>query len=388
LVPLFFPAEFEFSPYFSYTFGMIKKYLVIGAGAAGVKAAEELRRLDAEAQITLVNGEDRLPYKRTKISKALAQGFAQDEFATFPESWYIGNRIELLTGWTAENIDPRSKTVDFGQRGRLGYDKLLLSLGSIPHHSEAPVLRNAGDGENLRKIWQDEPSIRILGGGVLGVEMAEQAHLMGKKTTLVSRSGVLLGNDLTPEVSKRLGDLLLTKGIKLVVGTSQGSLFHGAALGSPPRVQLARKSGLDYDLGILVNSNFQTSEEDIYAAGDCCQLPSGQVCHLWHEAESQGAAAARSMANFPVNFDPRPYRLKLEVFDDYYFSMGRRNENPWKVREFPSPIFGGKSIYQAWFGDGEGVSGVVMAGDKERAKVYEQAVLEHWNLEKVSKDLG
>lgn len=362
------------------------QYLIVGAGAAGLAAAQELRALQPQASLALVNGEDRLPYKRTKLSKFLAQGFERDDFAVHPAAWFSENRIDLLSGLRVNHLDPDRRTAVLSDGQALRFSQVLLALGSVGRNLPAPGLREAAEAEVLRQRWIQESTITILGGGILGVEMAEQAALMGKKVMLFSRTGVLMKSDLTPYASARLKALLESRGILVTVGTSALPEIQAAALGSPPRIDLAKHAGLAFDLGIKVDERFRTSHPAVWAAGDCAQLPGGHVCHLWHEAEAQGQWAARDMAGQGSHWPYVPYREKLEVFGDYYFSMTSDVRSPFREVTFPG-IDGGE-VYQAWYGSPEKVSGVVMAGDKERTKTYEKAVREGWTWEKIQEGLG
>ena len=111
--------------------------VIIGAGIAGVSAARTVREINPDKTILLVNGEDRLPYKRTKVSKHLKSGFQKDQFALYPEEWYQEQQIELLQGSLARDLDPEAHRVTFDDGSEVEYGKLLLSPGSEPQIGRA-----------------------------------------------------------------------------------------------------------------------------------------------------------------------------------------------------------------------------------------------------------
>jgi len=360
--------------------------LVVGAGIAGFSAAQELHKLDAAVTVLLVDAEARLPYKRTKLSKNLAEGFGRDEFALEESRWYAQRGLRLETGCSVVSIDTANRTAELSTGRVVSWNKLLLATGARPVMpsltgvAEWSVLRSQDDASQLRERWKREREVVILGNGVLGVEIAEQARLAGKSVRLWGNDVLPLRRELTPAASRLLSGVLDANGVVREAPQNGALPWAVAAIGSAPDLALAQAAGLAVDRGVLVDETFRTSATGVWAAGDGAQLPSGLISHLWHESEAQGRAAARSMAGRP-EFSPRPWRLKCEVFGTYWFSMNK----PDRDSDYESERNG---VYRAfWYNSGR-LTSVVMANDKDNAKVYERAVVEGWERSRVEKELG
>jgi NAD(P)H-nitrite reductase large subunit len=361
--------------------------LIVGAGVAGFSAARELRERSPSTSILLVDKEARLPYKRTKLSKFLAEGFEHDSFALEEGSWYSG-QLSLKTGCGVTSIDTHTRQATLSDGIVVQWKNLLLATGARPNLPSLPgvhewfVLHSQDDTEKLRARWEHEGEVVVLGNGVLGIEIAEQATLAGKRVRLWGRSTLPLTRELTPAASRLLSQTLAAKGVILEQPSKEERTWAVAAIGSEPDLTLARSAGLTVDRGVLVDEAFRTSADGIWSAGDGTQLPGGLVSHLWHQSEAQGKAAARSILGLPTGFGHRPWRLKTEVFGTYWFSMNKPHD-----RQPDFELVDG-SFYQAfWYDDGH-LTAAVMANDKNKNKLYEQAVIEGWAEEKVRATLG
>lgn len=358
--------------------------MVVGAGVAGFSAVEEFKQRAPGVSVLLVDAENRLPYKRTKLSKTLAEGFGRDAFALEPPSWY--DPVAIRAGVAVTHIDPARHTATLADGTTVTWDQLLLATGAravvpdLPRVREWSVLRNQDEAERLRGRWANEPEVVVLGNGVLGVEIAEQAQLVGKRVRLWGRRPPL-HRELTPRASDLLSETLDRHGVLQESPVDEPLGWAVAAVGSSPDLSLARAAGLATERGVLVDSSLRTSVEGIWAAGDGTQLPNGAVCHLWHESEAQGRTAARSMLGEEVALSTRPWRLKSEVFGTYWFSMNKLEREPDLEREE------GKRYQAFWFAADRLVA-AVMANDKERNKVYETAVLEGWDPKRVADSLA
>ena len=346
------------------------RIVVIGGVAAGPKAAARARRLDPQAEITVVEKDALLSYAacglpyyvsgavgERKQLLATAAGVVRDAgfFAKV-------KNINVLTGTVAVNIDRQAKEVEVqsvagGETRRLPYDKLILASGAetteppIPGKDLANVLRlkKVEDADHFRAYLEGHPGIQvvIVGGGLIGLEMAEAVHERGCKVTVVEmlpHVAPMLDADMAVLVEKRLRE----KGVQLVtdarverfegdaqgqltgVVTSKGTLRADLALlavGMKPNVKLAQKAGLLLGAagGIAVNQYMMTSDPCIYAAGDCaekncvvrgtsCFLPLGSV------ANKEGRVAGSNAVGHTIRFQGVAGATALKVFD---WNIGR-----------------------------------------------------------------
>lgn len=386
-------------------------YLIVGAGIAGVKAAEAIRTVDRSGSILLLSAEDRLPYKRTKIDKHLHCGFQRDQFILHPRSWYVERNIDVRLNARVRELFPDQKRVVTEDGSLFHYDKLLLATGAdhtLPERlGDRPQLfccvRSINQAESVAGRLAEASHVTVLGGGVQGVEMADQCLKAGKGTTLIHHGPYFVPKHFPPDFSsdiaagfRRAGaDICLDSTIVDLNRSGSGRLSVDigsrtletdlllVSIGARPSIDLARRAGIQTDHGILINDRFETSAASIYAAGDNTRMADGYATELWHGAEYQGLLAGKSMAGYPQAFAPKVFRLKCEVLDAYYFSQNYARSSHLEQHRFTSG-----AVKQTWFVEADTVCGVVMKNDKARAKAYEKAILEGWSLGRVLEQLG
>ncbi len=243
--------------------------VVVGASAGGFSAAVAAAESDSRLSVLLIGDEDRLPYKRTKVSKNIAQGFSRDDFALAHNLFTESNApISYRRQTRAIAVDRDSGTVvleavDDGERtAEVGYRRLVLATGSRPRdtwmpkgpgHPQTPphgialpgahFAYTAAQVERLRAAALGAESALVLGLGVLGVEVAEQLALMGIDVELAGRSTGVMTRELDHYASGRLRGLLESKGITV---TTQAAPVRVAAAGpsdGPAEQAVTRGSG-------------------------------------------------------------------------------------------------------------------------------------------------
>jgi NADPH-dependent 2,4-dienoyl-CoA reductase/sulfur reductase-like enzyme/rhodanese-related sulfurtransferase len=334
---------------------MALKILIIGGVAAGPKTACRLLRLLPDAQVTIIDQDNLISYGGCGIPYYVS-GDVSDEkelrntsfHMTRDESFFMRAKgVKVLTRTRASNIDRKRKLVavenlDSGAKEELPYDRLVLTTGSTPVilpipgadlngvytisdlHKAIAIKERLAKGEVGRAV--------VIGGGAIGVEMAESfADLWGVETTVIEFMPQLLPSILDPVVAAMLAKHLRDKGV--TVHTSEGATAieadaHGQACrvvtaqrtieadlvimaaGVRPRSQLAQEAGLLVSPrgGIIVDERLQTSDPNIYAAGDCIEvthLVSGQKCHapLGSLANRQGRIVADNLAGLASRFN-------------------------------------------------------------------------------------
>ncbi len=386
-------------------------YIIVGAGIAGVKAAEAIRGIDPSGPILLLSSENRLPYKRTKIDKHLSGGFSRDDFILYPSSWYGEMGIELQCGTRIASLLPGEKRIVTERGQQFSFAGLLLSTGAqhtVPEQLKDKtdlfhIVRSAREAESVIETLGTASRVTVLGGGIQGVEMADQCLQAGKEVILVHRGSHILSKHLPEDYARELESEFIAAGLKIFSGNTIGDLertgsrklivhVKGQSLaadlllvsvGVKPDTRLAREAGIEVDGGIVINDRFETSAEAVFAAGDCARMRSGYFTELWHGAEYQGTLAGKSMAGSPEPFVPKQFRLKCEVLNTYLFSQNFDRSGKLVRKEF-----NGGGIRQTWFIEDGTVRGVVMKNDKDRAKIYEKAVYERWPLDRVTEELS
>lgn len=372
-------------------------YIIIGSGIAGIKAAESIRLYDHSGNILIINGEDRLPYKRTSISKKLSVGFQMNELALKPVEWFVQNSIDLVTG-NVDEILPSSKEILI-QNKKIQWKKLILCTGSEPakldsSFAQFPGLfyfRNAADADYIRLQNIENEHIVIVGGGVQGIELVEQMLLLGNKVTLIHHEKMLMNRHFDEFMSDQLLEKLKQSGIQVYlhakIKSIQNSEDHSfrivfddenainchkiiVSIGTKPNIDLARKAGIKTNKGILVDSELKTSHPDIFAAGDVAEHENGLITGLWHAAEKQGMISGANATGQQLSFEKTIFRLKLNSFDQYYFSMNPQIANA----DYESLVVKKDEKYYRFFFKSDSLAGLLMMNDKDNAKIMEDAV--------------
>jgi NADPH-dependent 2,4-dienoyl-CoA reductase/sulfur reductase-like enzyme len=280
----------------------VKKYVIVGGVAGGMSAATRLRRLDNEAQIIVIEKSGFVSYANCGLPYYIGGVIEKEEnlLLQTPESLNKRFNLDVRVNSEVTEIDPAKKLVKVknlssGELLEVLYDKLILSPGATPivpqieGISRAMTLRTVEDTKRIFNAVSAKPkSAVVIGGGFIGVEMAENLIHRGIKTALVEASEQVLA-PLDPEMALLVANEMSKKGVQLHLGTSVVSvgaenvtLANGEvlpaqliilAIGVRPDTSLAKAAGLKIGTrgGIAVDENNLTSNSDIYALGDAAE---------------------------------------------------------------------------------------------------------------------
>src|SRR5262245_53380346 len=313
--------------------------VIVGAGEAGACAALALREGGWPGPITLIGEELEPPYERPPLSKTVMIAAVEPKAPfVLGEALREEKRIELLAGSTAMVIDRANHTVELEDGRRIPYGKLLLATGararplSIAGSARPFYLRTFSDAITIRAQLRPESRIGIIGGGFIGMELAASARQRGCEVTVFEVAPRILVRCVPPEIAEvvagrhRAAGVEIRTGIRLQAVESEGErqaivLADGfsfdcdsviAGIGAVPETSLAEECGLELENGIRVDGRLQTSDRDIFAAGDCCSFPhplyDGHRIRLeaWRNAREQGAHAARNMLGADAIYEAVP----------------------------------------------------------------------------------
>ncbi|MBU1171844.1 MAG: FAD-dependent oxidoreductase [Proteobacteria bacterium] len=328
-----------------------RRILIVGAGIAGVSAAEAARKESSSAEIVLLSKEDHLPYYRLNLTRLLAGEVDVASLPIHPESWYTDNRIELILNAEVVECRPAARVIQLRDGQRLDYDKLIITAGAHPFIPPVPgaqkngvtTIRTKDHAQMILESAATSTSAVVIGGGILGLEVA--AGLIKASpdlpVTVVEGFEYLMPRQLNRKASTRLMAHVKSLGITLETGTSvkeiEGDeraarivLSNGKTLdadlvifaaGVRPNSYLARTSGLNVNQGIIVNDFMETSVEGIYAAGDTAEHR-GVLYGLWNAAMYQGAIAGMNAAGKKAGFGGIPRSNTIKVLGVDLFSIG------------------------------------------------------------------
>lgn len=304
--------------------------VIVGAGLAGAKAAQALRQARFDGPVTLLSDEPLRPYQRPPLSKEYLHGTAgRDALFVHPESWYRTHGVDLRLNTVATGIDRERHEVTAGAGERIGYAKLLLTTGAAPRALHVPgsargrvlYLRRVEDSERIRAALRPDARLVVVGAGWIGLEVAAAARLAGAQVTIVESAEMPLLRPLGPEIAPVFAALHRARGVDLrlaaevaaieevgrdavTVHLTDGTVLSAdaviAGIGAAPNTVLAANAGLTVRDGIVVDASLQTSDPDIYAAGDAARaLHPLYGKHIrvehWATARYQPAVAARAM---------------------------------------------------------------------------------------------
>lgn len=322
--------------------------VIIGAGAAGVAAAEHVRK-HSGARIVLVNKEPIPPYNRLNLTRFLAREVAEEGLFLRPHAWYDERRIELTPG-EVTSIDRAEHRVAFKDGSTLAYSRLILTSGSHPLVPPLPGANREGVTP-VRTLAHAKAVIQaampgrravVIGGGLLGLETAAALNARGVSVTVLEGHGWLLPRQLAEPAGTILAKYLGTLGITVRTSVKVAEL-HGdeavrtvrladdseidaeivlLAAGVRPNKHLALSAGLETRQGVVVSDRMATSDPDIYAAGDVAEHR-GLVYGLWPVALGQGAVAGTNAGGGRTTFTGTPPANQLKVLGLPVFSLGQ-----------------------------------------------------------------
>ena len=326
---------------------------IVGAGAAGVAAAEMLRRCGYTDTIRLFDQLDTLPVDRPNLSKEFLAGQAEEAWVNLrPDDFYSSHGIELLRDRRVISIDPGARTISDSSGAVTQFGSLLLATGSSPIRLDVPgadlpvvhYLRTLADSKAIIAAAQTGKRAVVIGASFIGLEVAAALRQRDVAVTVVAPESLPLERILGPElatmikavhdshgVAFRLGSTvkaIAPDHVELSDGTSVPVDFVVVGVGVRPDIALAQQAGVAIDNGIVVSATLETSIPNIYAAGDIAAWPDPRAGRIrvehWVVAELQGQVAARNMlgANEPFTLTPFFWSRHFDVAIDYVGRAG------------------------------------------------------------------
>jgi len=379
------------------------KVVIIGASAAGLTAAQEARKVSANADITLVSEEQHLPYHRPSLTELIGDDTVEKRtnFYLQKDEWFAEQKIRFLRGVKAATVDREKRTVLLSDGTTLPYDRLILAVGANSFVPMAGALENKNvfavrtldDARNVARAAAAAKSAVIIGGGLLGMEAANA--LLKKKLTvhIIELADRALPMQLDPEGSTLFAQLVAAQGIQLHLA-AQVDRFEGAgtvksvvlksgkeipvdlvvfSIGVRANIALAQTMGLTVNRGIVVNEKMETSVPGIYACGDCAEF--GRGVQLWMPAVKQGTVAGMNAAGGAAAFKPDDYPAMLKVFGTQVYSVGDVGRDPDPT--VYTILRGGDAaagIYKKFYLRGGKLVGGILIGDIKRAGALSKGI--------------
>jgi len=326
-----------------------RHFVIVGGGAAGIEAAAALRQADPEARISVWTDEEVPYYARIRLGEVVDGRSRPEDLALRLPSWWQEQGIELRLGTPVTGLDPVLRRVSSREGEWVPWDALLLATGARPFLPPVPgidrpqvvTLRAMRDAIAIRERLVGGRRAVVLGGGLLGLELAASLASGGLEVTVVEGAPWLLPRQVDREGGEVLRQVLERKGISFrlsatVQGLEPGEdgctvlLSTGERLaadlvpvmaGVRAETTLARAAGIEVASGIRVDDGMRTSRDGVFAAGDCAEHRTG-LYGFWSAAAEQGRAAGKAMALGGDTYRGSLRSTTLKVTDVALFSIG------------------------------------------------------------------
>lgn len=340
--------------------------VIIGGGACGASAAARIRRLDESAEIIVLEKTGEISIANCGLPY-YTSGVINDRekmLVSSPEKFREWFNINVKLNTEVININPDEKFVETADGEKINYNKLVLAQGAKPFvppiegipEEKVFTVRTLFDADNI-KSYIKEKGVRkaiVIGGGFIGVEMAENLNEMGLETTLIEQQNQILAPVdyeiaafLHNEMRDRGIELVLSDGVKkfndnkVILNSSREIEFDIIimAIGVRPEITLAKNAGLETARGIIVNQKMQTSNPDIYAGGDGVEIKDfvtgeNTLIPLAGPANRQGRIIADNICGIESAYKNSQGTSVLKVFDLTAASVGN-NEKQLKSKNIP-----------------------------------------------------
>ncbi len=326
-----------------------RKIVIVGSGVGGITFAEKYRSLESNAEITLITGEKYGYYSRPLLSRGFTKADIEQTIILKSFDKLREVDIDILAESLVSNVDRIKKTLDVESQGKtisLAYDILVLAMGSaafvpppfLPFQELFFSLNSLADLKAIRKFrqlfldQQQTPRWAVIGGGLIGCEVASDLAVAGDQVTVYHAMDRLMERQLVEQDSAKLLGVLQASGVniklnqnvrgfakagdKVTVQAEMEGDFDGliVACGFKPRTELAKQAGLEIGRGIKVNSFLQANDESIFALGDVAEMPSGKIYAYILPIRNQGLWLANFLAgNTQSAWVPPEFTTKAKV---------------------------------------------------------------------------
>lgn len=340
------------------------KVIIIGGGAAGASCAARLRRLNEEAEILIIEKTNEISIANCGLPYYVSDVINDRDkiLVSTPEKFKTWFNIDVLLNTEVVEISKDEKSVILNNGEKINYDKLVLAQGASPilppfegmNKDKVFTVRNLVDADNIKNYIKQNNSKKavVVGGGFIGIEMAENLVELGLDTTLIE-----LGNQILAPVDIEIAafaqnemrdngvNLILSDGVKkfngnkIILNSGKEVEFDIVimAIGVRPEIKLAKEYGLTTDRGIKVNEFMQTSNPDIYAAGDSVEIKdfvtgNDTLIPLAGPANRQGRIIADNITGLNSTYKNSQGSSVLKVFNLTIAVVGN-NEKQLKQKE-------------------------------------------------------
>lgn len=333
--------------------------VIIGNGVSGVTAARHIRKL-SDKKITIISAETDYFFSRTALMYVY-MGHMKFEHTQPYEKWFWKkNRIELKKGFV-KTVETKSKTLHFSNGETMGYDKLIIATGSKPNKFGWPGqdldgvmgMYHKQDLENLEKFAPNNKVCKravIVGGGLIGIELAEMLHSRHIPVTFLVRENSFWNGVLPDGESAMINREIISNGIDLRLGVNLKEIkadengkaksiiiaetgeeiqcdVVGLTAGVSPNIDFIKESDIETGRGVKVNRFLETSVPDVYAIGDCAEQHEAigsrrPIEAVWYTGRMMGETVAQTICSNRIEYKPGHWFNSAKFIDIEYQTYG------------------------------------------------------------------
>ena len=398
--------------------------VIIGNGISGITTARWVRKLSNNT-ITVISSESKFFYSRTALMY-IYMGHMREEDTQPYEPWFWEkNRINLKQDHVSE-IDFKNKSLSFSSGNSMGYDQLVLALGSKPNKFGWPGqdLKGVGSLYSLQDLQVMEDNSKnlkravVVGGGLIGLEMAEMFHTRNIPVTMIVREQSYWNNAIPQKESEMIGRHIKHHGIDLKLNSNLGEIiddgtgtakaatikesgeviecgFVGLTAGVSPNIGWLKETDLETNRGIIVNEKLQTNIPDVYAIGDCAEikdpLPGRRgIEAIWYTGRMMGETVAYNITGKNISYNPGIWFNSAKFLDIEYQVYGEMPSKPAEHHEniYWEHLDGEKSIRLVFDKNTNSILGFNLMGIRFRHEVCEKWIKEKTHIDEVLQNLS
>ena len=398
--------------------------VIIGNGISGITAARTLRKL-SDRKVTVISSETPHFFSRTALMYVYMGHMRWEDIKPYEDWFWDKNEIKLVQDHV-DSIDFAAKLLSLREGAELSYDELILCLGSKSNKFGWPGqdlkgvsgLYSRQDLEHMERFSPGLERAVIVGGGLIGIEMAEMFASRNIPVTLLVRESDYWNNVLPAEESAMISDhirehhfdLLLGVNLEEIIDDGQGRVagvvvketgdridcgYVGLTPGVSPNITWLKETDLETDRGILVDEYLATNMPDVYAIGDCAQLrnpPEGRrsIEAVWYVGRMMGETVAHTIANQKIAYNPGIWFNSAKFLDIEYQVYGDVPTQPTEGKDsfFWKSECGKKSLRVVFDSSSQAILGFNLLGIRFRHEVCEKWIKEETHVDEVMTQLA
>jgi NAD(P)H-nitrite reductase large subunit len=396
----------------------MKHLVIIGNGIAGVTIARHVRK-KSDMKITIISAESDHFFSRTALMYIYMGHLKYEQTKPYEDWFWEKNKINLVRGFV-EKIDTDKKELSLDEARKITYDILVIATGSESNKfgwpgQDLPGVQGLYSLQDLGLL--DDNSINIsravlVGGGLIGIELAEMLASRGIPITFLVREEYFWNLILAENEAKLVSRHILEHGIDLRLSTELQEIlpgedgrvksvitnqneeipcqFVGLTVGVHPNISIVKDSKIRTGRGVLVNDYLETNIENVYAAGDCAEIitpedEKNRVEQLWYTGRMQGIALARTICGERTTYDRGIWFNSAKFFDIEYQTYGfvSNSSQPGEKSFYWEDKSGKKCLHIVYDENTSAVKGINVFGIRLRHKVCEQWIRDNITIDNV-----